>query len=137
MEEIVGQAKWTNTNHTKGQSSTKKGDIVGLDGRTLMGSFWKNNLFQQVLFLIKATENITQWKELVNTKLIIFHHDTIRPHFFDDQAKGKFDSSAIFHQTLHLQIFIHFSLTKCSLVKSFKFTGRLYKAYGRVLCSNR
>ena len=27
MEEIVDQAKWTTTNHTKGQSSSKEGDV--------------------------------------------------------------------------------------------------------------
>ena len=28
MEEIVGQVKWTTINHTKGQSSSKEGDVV-------------------------------------------------------------------------------------------------------------
>ena len=39
MEEIVGQVKWTTTNHTKGQSSSKEGDVVymvGLEGNPLL-----------------------------------------------------------------------------------------------------
>ena len=28
MEEIVEQVKWTTTNHTKGWSSSKEGDVV-------------------------------------------------------------------------------------------------------------
>ena len=41
MEEIVGQVKWTTSNHTKARSSFKEGDAVymlGLEG----SSFWKN-----------------------------------------------------------------------------------------------
>ena len=38
MEEILGQVKWTTTNHTEGQSSAKKGDVymVGLEGSPLL-----------------------------------------------------------------------------------------------------
>ena len=39
MEEIVGQVEWTNTSHTKGRSSSKKGDfvyMVGLEGSSLL-----------------------------------------------------------------------------------------------------
>ena len=38
-EEIVGQVKWTTTNHTKGWSSFKEGDVVymmGLEGSLLL-----------------------------------------------------------------------------------------------------
>ena len=39
MEEIVGQAKLTTTNHTKGRYSCKEGEVVhmvGLDGSLLV-----------------------------------------------------------------------------------------------------
>ena len=39
MEEIMEQGKWTSTNHTKGQSSSKEGDVVyiaGLEGNSLL-----------------------------------------------------------------------------------------------------
>ena len=32
MEEIIGQMKWTTTNHTKGWSSSKEVDIVYMVG---------------------------------------------------------------------------------------------------------
>ena len=44
MEEIVGQVKWTTTNHTKGRSSSKEGGYVyGGIGResSIMSSFRK------------------------------------------------------------------------------------------------
>ena len=39
MEEVMGQGTWTSTNHTKGQPSSKEGDVVyiaGLEGDTLL-----------------------------------------------------------------------------------------------------
>ena len=39
MEEVVGQVKWTITNHTKGHSSSKEGDvlyIMGLEDSSLL-----------------------------------------------------------------------------------------------------
>ena len=68
MEEIVGQLKWTTTtNHTKGQSSTKEGDVVHmveLEGSPLLWPpSWKpNNSFQQVLLPIRLAESNT-WQK--------------------------------------------------------------------------
>ena len=65
MEEIVEQMKWTTTNDTKGQLSSKEGDVnmVELEGSSLLWtpSEKPNDEFQQVLFPIKPTESSTQW----------------------------------------------------------------------------
>ena len=79
--------KGTTTNHAKGWSSSKEGDVVymvGLEGSPLLWvpSGKPNDQFQQVLLPIRPTESSTQQKhpELVNRKCIIFYRDTTRPH---------------------------------------------------------
>ena len=46
MEETVGQAKRTTTNHTKGQSLSKEGDVytVGLEGNPLLWFLPENQM---------------------------------------------------------------------------------------------
>ena len=80
MEEIVGQAKWTTTNHTKCQSSSKEGDIVytvGLEGsenQTINSNKYCSQLDQLKVALDE------KHPELVNRKYIIFHQDNARLH---------------------------------------------------------
>ena len=67
VEENVGQVKWTTTNHTKGQSSSKEGDVVfmvELEGSPLLwaSSEKPKDWFQQVLLPITPTESNSQWK---------------------------------------------------------------------------
>ena len=66
-EKIVGQAKWTAANHTKGWSLSKEDDtvyMVWLEGNPWLWtpSEKPNNEFQQVLLPIKPTESSTPWK---------------------------------------------------------------------------
>ena len=67
MEEIVEQMKWTNTNYTKNQLSSKEGDVVNMEELEGSSLLWTpsekpDDEFQQVLFPIKPTESSTQWK---------------------------------------------------------------------------
>ena len=82
MEEIVGQAKWTTTNHTKGWSSAKEGDVVYMGG---IGFLLPEN---QTINSNKYCSHLDQLKaaldkkclELVTRKRIIFHQDNARLH---------------------------------------------------------
>ena len=85
-EEIVGQAKWTTNNHSKGRSSSKEGDVVymvGLEGSPLL---WapsgkpniNSNKYCSQLDQLKAALN-KKCPELVSRKHIIFHQDNARP----------------------------------------------------------
>ena len=80
MEEIVGQVKWTTTNHTKGRSSTKESDVVytvRLEGSPLL---WTPSGKPPLpLDQLKAALD-EKCPELVNRKCIIFHQDNTRPH---------------------------------------------------------
>ena len=40
MEEIMGQAKWTTTNHTKGRFSSKEGNVVNMVELERSPLFW-------------------------------------------------------------------------------------------------
>ena len=62
-----GQGKWTTTNHTKGQSSTKDDDdvfLAGLEGSPLLRapSGKPNDQFQQVLLPFRPAESSTRRK---------------------------------------------------------------------------
>ena len=74
--------KWNElsiTDHTKGQSSSKEGNVVYMEGHPL---WWAkpNDSFQQVLLPFRPTESSPQWKAsgIVNIKHIIFHQDNER-----------------------------------------------------------
>ena len=105
------QAKWTNNNHTKGQSSSKEGDVVYMvELEESQSSIIKLLLENQMVNSNKNCSQVGQMKaalsenhlELVNRKCITFHQDNVQPHFFDDQAKtviawlGSSDSSTVF-----------------------------------------
>ena len=124
--------KGTTTNHAKGWSSSKEGDVVymvGLEGSPLLWvpSGKPNDEFQQVLLPIRPTESSTQQKhpELVNRKCIIFYRDTTRPHVSLItrqkllQLDWKFWFIHCIHQTLHLQISIYFGLQNSLNRKNF------------------
>ena len=112
MEEIVGQAKWTTTNHTKVWSSSKEGDVVYM----CIWWDWKWVIYyellpeNQMINSNKYCSQLDQLKtalnekrlELVNRKRIISHQDNARLHVFWWPGKtvtawlGSSDSSAIF-----------------------------------------
>ena len=104
--------------------------IYGWIGRefSIMSSFWKTNHFQQVLPPVRPTEsNIWQkCPESVNRKCIMFHKDNSRLHVSlmtrqnSYLLAGKFWFTHYIHQTLHLQIFIYFSLYKIFLMEKIK-----------------
>ena len=71
MEEIVGQAKWTTTNHTKDQSLSKEGDAVNvleLEGSPL---FLPEN--QMINFKYCSQLNQIKVYGISQQKCIIFH----------------------------------------------------------------
>ena len=90
MAEIVGQAKWTTTNHTKHRSSSKEGGV------SCIWWDWKGVLYYELLpenQTINSNNNkycsqLDQLKaaldkkrlELVNRKHIIFRQDNARLH---------------------------------------------------------
>ena len=130
MEEIVGQAIWTTTNHTKDQSSSKEGECC-----VYIWWDWKVVLYyellpeNQTINSNKYCSQLDQMKaaldekrlELVNKKCIIFHQDNARPHVSLMtrqkllQLAWKFWFIHGMHQTLHLCISISFSLYKILL----------------------
>ena len=69
MEEIMGQVKWTTINHTKGQSSSKEGDVVymvGLEGSPLYELLPENqtinsNKYCSQLYQLKAALDNSVW----------------------------------------------------------------------------
>ena len=89
MEEIVGQVKWTTTNHTKGRSSSKEGDVLCISWD------WKGVLYYELLpedqtinsnkycFQLDQLKAALYEKhaELVNRKRIIFIRIT-QDHMF-------------------------------------------------------
>ena len=84
---MVGQAKWTTTNHTKGQSSSKEGDVVymvELEGSPLLWapSGKPNRSFQQVPLPVRPTESSTLWKacRISQQKTHNIHQDNTRLH---------------------------------------------------------
>ena len=126
----MGQEKWTITNHTKGQSSSKEGDVVYMD--------WKGVLYYALLLENQTINSNKYWSpldqmkaaliekclELVNRKRIIFHQDNARPHVsFWWPGKnyyslaGKFWFIHHIHQTLHLWISIYLGLYKILLME--------------------
>ena len=95
---------------------------------SIMSSFWKTSHFQQVLFPVKPIESSIWQKcpESVNRKCTMFHQDNSRLHvslmtrqnsYF---LAGKFWFTHYIHKTLHLQIFIYFSLYKVFLMEKIK-----------------
>ena len=83
-EEIIGQVKWTTTNHTKDWSSSKEGDVVymvGLGGLyyELLPENWtvNSNKYCPQSDQLKAALD-EKHPELVNRKYIIFHRDNTR-----------------------------------------------------------
>ena len=85
------QAKWTTSSYTKGQSSSKEGDVVymmGLDGNPLLwapsGKTINSNKYWSQLDQLKVALDEKR-PELVNINYMIFHQDNTS--FFNDQAK--------------------------------------------------
>ena len=127
LEEIVEQVKWTN--HTKGWSSSKEGDVVYMVGLGIL--YYELLPENQMINSNKYCSHLDQLKaaldekhpELVNRKHIIFHQDNARPHASLMtrqkllQLAGKFWFIRRIHQTLHLQISIYFSLYKILLME--------------------
>ena len=125
-----GKVKWTITNHTKAQSSSKEGDVVymvELGGSPLLWapSEKPNNEFQQALLPIRPTERITPWKASgISRKRIIFPQDNARPQVTLMTRKNCYSLAGKFwfihhsHQTLHLWISIYYSLCKIPLMEN-------------------
>ena len=79
------RGRGTTTNHTKGWSSSKEGDVVymwvGSESSTRR-SFWSSinsNKYHPHVDQVKAALD-KKCLELVNRKCIIFHQDNARPH---------------------------------------------------------
>ena len=88
-----GASKINYYNQIKGQSSFKDDDGVYMVG--LGALYYELLLENEIINSKKYCFQFDQLKaafgmkcpELVNRKCIIFHQDTARPRFFDDQAK--------------------------------------------------
>ena len=84
-----GTSEMNHHHHTKGQSSSKEGDVVytvGLEGSSIMSSFRKTktinfNKYCSQLDQLKAALD-EKHPESVNRKHIIFHQDNAKPHVF-------------------------------------------------------
>ena len=83
---MVGQVKCTTTNHTKGRSSSKEGEVVYMVGLGVL--YYELPPENQAINSNKYCSQLDQLKaaleekcpELVNRKHIIFHQDNTRPH---------------------------------------------------------
>ena len=120
MEDIVGQAKWITTNHTKCQSSPKEDvEMVRLEQSPSLWALSRkpNNSFQQVGQLKAALD------EKCPIENIIFHQNNTRHMFLSWPGKncyslaGKFQLIHHIEQTLQLLITIYFSLYKILLME--------------------
>ena len=86
MEEIVGQGKWTTTNHQRPVFIQRRWYCV--DGGIGRGGLYYELPENQTINSNKYCSQLDQLKvpldekrpELVNRKRIIFHQDTARPH---------------------------------------------------------
>ena len=127
MEEIVGQEKWTITNHKKGWPLFKEGDavyMVGLEGSSLLytPSGKPHNYVQQILLSIRPTEAALNEKylELVNRKQIIIRQDNTRLHISlitSHSLPGKFWFHMLYSPDIAALEFISFSLYKILLME--------------------
>ena len=129
-EEIVGQGKWTITNHTKGWSSSKEGDVcIWWDWKGVLyyellpeNQTINSNKYCSQLDHLKVTLNEKR-PELVNRKCIIFHQDNARPlvSLKTWQKMLQLDWEVLIHplysQTLHFRISIYFGLYKILLIE--------------------
>ena len=135
MEEIIGQAKWTTTNHTKGWSSPKKVMYGGIGKESsIMSSFWKTRQFQQVLFPFRPTEsNHSKCPELLKRTPIIFDQENVRLHVSlmtrQKLLTAWLESSdwfTLFTRHHDFQYPVYFCLYKILLMEKMKkFLGRL------------
>ena len=107
----MGQAQWTTTDHTKGQSSSIDSDggigmlMVGLERSPLLWAFSRklnnSNTHCSQLDQLKGALNKKD-SASVNRNCMIFHQDDTRLTDFDDWTKavtaqlGSSDSSAVF-----------------------------------------
>ena len=130
---IVGQAKWTTTNNTKGQSSSKK-LCRWWDWKEVL--CYELLLSNQMINFNKYCSQLDQLKtaldeehlELVNRKCIIFHQDNARLHvsLMNRQKLTAWLGSSVSSAVLHLRISIYFSLYKFifSFFKGWKFAKK-------------
>ena len=137
MEEIVGQVKWTISNHTKVWSSSKKVMLcIWWDWKGVLyyehlleNQRINSNKYCSQLHLLKAALK-KKHPRLVNRKYIIFHQDTTSLHASLMTRQnltiwlGSSDSSTVF-TTLYLWISIYFSLCKILLMEKISVLGRL------------
>ena len=84
-EEIMGQLKWTTANHTKGQSSSKDGDVmymVRLEGSPLFRAPSRKPIsFNKYCSRLELKTALNEkHPELVNRKRVMFHQGNARPH---------------------------------------------------------
>ena len=128
-EEIMGQVKWTTTNHTKGQSPSKKDDAVYVVGLGVL--YYELLLENQTINSNKYHSWLDQLKaaldkkcvKLVNRKCIIFHQDNTRPHvsLMSRQKLLQLGWEVLNHPriqwSLYLQISIYFGLYKILLME--------------------
>ena len=85
MEEIMGQMKGSITNHTKGWSLSKEGDVytMKLEGSPLWWAPSENQMMNSNKYcsqLDKLKAHDEKHPELVNRKLKICHQDNIGLH---------------------------------------------------------
>ena len=77
MEEIMKQAKWITTNHTKGQSSCKEGNVM-----FMVKLYYELLLENQIISSHKYCFQLAldeKCLELINWKCINFHVDNAKP----------------------------------------------------------
>ena len=146
-EEIMGQLKWTITNHTKDQSSSKEGDVVYMVGLgvlyyELLPENWtvNSNKYCPQFDQLKAAFD-EKHPELVNRKCIIFHQDNTRlpVSLMTRQKLLLLGWKVLIHLPYSPDIAILDFHLQNSLngKKKFQFPGRLYKTPGTVLCTKR
>ena len=136
MGEMVGQMKWTITNHQRPFFIQRRWHVYGsmhwkgvLYYRLLMENQMINSKYCSQLVQLKAALS-EKCLELFNRKCIIFHKDNARLHvslMIKEQLlqlSGEFWFICHIYQALHFWISIYFNLYKIFLMEKFKFPER-------------
>ena len=135
----MGQVKWTTTNHTKGQSPSKKDDAVYAVGLRVL--YYELLLENQTINSNKYHSWLDQLKaaldkkcvKLVNRKCIILHQDNTRPHvsLMSRQKLLQLGWEVLNHPriqwSLYLQISIYFDLYKILLMEKISISWKIVK----------
>ena len=132
------RGRGTTTDHTKGWSSSKEGDVVymwvGSESST-RSSFWSSincSKYRSHVDQVKAALD-EKCLELVNRKCIIFRQDNSRPHvsLMTRQKVLQLDWKVLIHrhihQILHLRMSIYFSLYKILLMEKMSIPWMIVK----------